>query len=88
MPVFKEWEEAATVSQPGAHQWPPSRRALFDAMTGQPCSQVELVNRIVENGGIPLRRETASRELNELARDGLVLAQETAGRATMWSRKP
>ena len=89
-PQFREWDDtggsASRIS--GSDRWPPSRRALFEALNETPCSQVELVNRIVENGGIPLRRETASRELNELLRDGLVLAVEFSGKATMWSAKP
>jgi len=88
-PQFREWEDTGSTltAAPGADRWPPSRKALFEVLTEEPRSQVSLVNEIVENGGIPLRRETASRELNELARDGLIVRDDNGGRTALWYRK-
>jgi len=66
--------------------WPPSRRSLYEQLTSTPQTSQELVDKIVEAGGIPLKRETRSRELNKLADDGYADRCEVGhGHETLWS---
>jgi hypothetical protein len=67
-------------------EWPPSRRALYEVLTNMPQSSQDLVDAIVNKGGIPLKRETRSRELNQLATDGYAERHDHGnGRDAGWS---
>jgi hypothetical protein len=66
--------------------WPPSRRSLYEHLTATPQSGQELVDAIVNDGGIPLKRETRSRELNKLAEGGFADRHDMGhGRDALWS---
>jgi AAA domain len=66
--------------------WPPARRSLYEALTGTPRSIRDLVDIIVDKGGIPLKRETCSRELNWLKTGGHAERHDQGhGRDALWS---
>lgn len=92
LPSFSHWEEPD--AEPDTSKWPPSRRSLWTVMDGIYRTQAELIDRIVARGLINyngeatgLRRETASRELTELARDGFADRDDNPGEAARWRRK-
>lgn len=85
LPAFTEWEDAHCDDADMA-AWPPARQSIYQALDSTPRTQNQVVDRIVQAGRPPLRRETASTHLNELARDGLIIREEHPGFATRWSR--
>lgn len=66
---------------------PPARRKLLDAVRGStgPQTARQVVDRVVQQHGHGLRRETASRELHALAKAGLVDALINPGKETLWT---
>jgi hypothetical protein len=79
--------EDAGPPQPGP--MPPARAKLYEALDSIPRTITDLTNRVARRHGHGLRRETASRELTRLARDGLAVRHETAhriGTDGLWSR--
>ena len=65
---------------------PPARRAIYSVLddTPKPKTIHEINDAIKAQGGIPLRRETMSRELNELRSQGLVDCVDSLGRESRW----
>lgn len=66
---------------------PPAAVKLLAAVRAhkEPATSTQLVDRIVEQHGHGLRRETVSRTLNDLARQGLIESLDLApGRPKMW----
>lgn len=79
-------EDPQQGGQVAPQEWPPSRRALYEQLTGSPQSSQQLVDAIVNSGGIPLKRETRSRELNKLMEEGLAERHEVGpGREALWA---
>lgn len=85
-PEFTREDPAQPGDRKADSSWPPSRRSLYEQLTAVPQSSQALVDAIVETGGIPLKRETRSRELNRLADEGYAVRHEQEhGREALWS---
>ena len=81
-------EEAAAA---GATDLPPASAKLLEALRSAagPATAVELVDSIVRVHGHGLKRETCSRHLNALERQGLVVGESAGpGRSKLWRLSP
>lgn len=65
---------------------PPARKAVYAALTGTPMTYHQINDAMFEADGRRLKRETMSRELNELRRQGLVDCIEKLGLESRWYR--
>lgn len=63
---------------------PPARRAVYAMLDEAPRTYHQINDALVASEGRPLRRETMSRELNELRRQGLVDCIEKLGLESRW----
>jgi hypothetical protein len=83
--TFTQHEEAAGDSP----SWSPAARKLLDTLraASQPLTSRELVDLVAAKHGHGLRRETTSRELNAMLRDGLIDAIED-GNVKRWLPRP
>jgi hypothetical protein len=63
---------------------PPARRAVYAMLDETPRTYHQINDALVASEGRPLRRETMSRELNELRRQGLVDCIEKLGLESRW----
>lgn len=65
---------------------PPARKAVYAALNSTPMTYHQLNDAMFESEGRRLKRETMSRELNELRRQGLVDCIEKLGLESRWYR--
>lgn len=84
--AFSQVETAASDELAGLS---PAARKILEALreAAEPITVKAIIDRIAERHGHGLRRETVSRELNAMYRDGLVDAIEE-GQAKLWIARP
>lgn len=89
--IHFEWQQEIATDD-GDHmgeKWSPARQAIYKALDGEYRTRNQVVDRMVANGDYPLRRETFSREVGPLVKDGYADEMDTgAGREKLWRRVP